>query len=105
MALKMSAYLQKRLLALPPDQIERMFRTDRSRNPQTEFGGMADVLSELYSITGDKKQLALAALFNRPWLIDPLAANEDRLKSPPRQHPRRPVGRHRPLCQRHRRCH
>ncbi|PTX92794.1 hypothetical protein DB346_23025 [Verrucomicrobia bacterium LW23] len=80
-ALKMSAYLQKRLLVLPPDQIERMFRTDRSRNPQTEFGGMADVLSELYSITADKRQLALAALFNRPWLIDPLAAREDRLKS------------------------
>lgn len=80
-ALKMSAYLQKRLLVLPPDQIERMFRTDRSRNPQTEFGGMADVLSELYSITGDKKQLALAALFNRPWLVDPLAANEDHLKT------------------------
>lgn len=80
-ALKMSAHLQKRLLALPPDQIERMFRTDRSRNPQTEFGGMADVLSELYLITGDKKQLELAALFNRPWLIDPLAANEDHLKS------------------------
>jgi len=80
-ALKMSACLQKRLFALPPDKIERMFRTDRSRNPQTEFGGMADVLTELYSITGDKKQLQLAALFNRPWLIDPLAANEDRLKS------------------------
>lgn len=80
-ALKMSVCLQKRLFALPPDKIERMFRTDRSRNPQTEFGGMADVLTELYSITGDKKQLQLAALFNRPWLIDPLAANEDRLKS------------------------
>lgn len=79
-ALKMSAYLQRRLLALPPDQIERMFRTDHSRNPQTEFGGMADALSELYSITGDKSHLALAALFNRPWLIDPLAAGEDRLK-------------------------
>ncbi len=80
-ALKMSACLQKRLFVLPPDKIERMFRTDRSRNPQTEFGGMSDVLAELYSVTGDKKHLELAALFNRPWLIDPLAANEDRLKS------------------------
>jgi len=80
-ALKMSAYLQKRLFALPPDKIERMFRTDRSRNPQTEFGGMADVLTELYSITGDRNQLKLAALFNRPWLIDPLAADKDRLKA------------------------
>ncbi len=80
-ALKMSGYLRKRLLALQPEQIERMFRTDRSRNPQTEFGGMADVLSELYSITGDKSQLELASLFNRPWLIAPLAANEDRLAS------------------------
>lgn len=80
-ALKMSAYLQKRLFALPPAQIERMFRTDQSRNPQTEFGGISDVLSELYAITGDKNQLKLAALFNRPWLIDPLAANEDRLKA------------------------
>lgn len=80
-ALRMSDYFQKRLLALPPDQIERMFRTDRSRNPQTEFGGMADLLSELSSITGDKKHLTLAALFNRPWLIEPLAAGEDRLKA------------------------
>ena len=80
-ALKMSAYLQKRLFALPPDRIECMFRTDQSRNPQIEFGGMSDVLSELYSVTGDKKQLQLAALFNRPWLIDPLAADEDHLKA------------------------
>jgi len=42
---------------------------------------MSDVLSELYSITSDKKQLQLAALFNRPWLIAPLAADEDHLKA------------------------
>jgi len=80
-ALKMSTYLQKRLAALTPEEIERQFRTDKSKNPQNEFGGMADVLAELYSITGDEKHLMLANLFNRPWLVDPLAAGEDRLRA------------------------
>jgi DUF1680 family protein len=78
-AVKMAGYFEKRLAALNSDQIERIFRTDGSRNPQNEFGAMSDVLAELYEITGDKKHLEAARLFNRPWFIGPLAKGEDKL--------------------------
>ena len=77
--IKMADYFEKRLAALSPEQLERIFRTDGSRNPQNEFGSMSDVLTELYSVTGDKKHLAAAQLFNRAWFIDPLAKGEDHL--------------------------
>lgn len=76
---KMAGYFEKRLAALTPEQIERIFRTDGSRNPQNEFGAMSDVLAELYEITGDKKHLDAAQLFNREWFIGPLAKGEDHL--------------------------
>lgn len=78
-AVKMAGYFERRLAALKPEEIEKMFRTDGSRNPHNEFGAMSDVLAELYSITGDKKHLAAAQVFNRAWFIRPLAAGEDRL--------------------------
>jgi DUF1680 family protein len=78
-AVRMADYFEMRLAALDSDQIEKIFRTDRSRNPQNEFGGMSDALAELYSITGDKRHLEAAELFNRPWFIDPLAEDEDHL--------------------------
>ena len=78
-AVKLADYFQKRLTVLSAEQIERMFRTDGSRNPQNEFGAMSDVLAELYTVTGEKKYLDTAQLFNRPWLIDPLAEGEDKL--------------------------
>jgi len=78
-AVKMADYFEKRLAALDAEQIERIFRTDRSRNPQNEFGAMSDVLAELYTVTGDQKHLDSAQLFNRSWFIEPLAAGEDRL--------------------------
>jgi uncharacterized protein len=76
---KMAGYFEKRLATLAPDQIERIFRTDRGRNPQNEFGAMSDVLAQLYEITGDKKHLDAAQLFNREWFIGPLAKGEDHL--------------------------
>jgi DUF1680 family protein len=78
-AVKMADYFENRLAALTPEEIEKIFRTDVSRNPQNEFGAMSDVLAELYSITGDQKHLDAAQLFNRSWFIDPLAAGQDRL--------------------------
>ena len=78
-AVKMADYFEKRLAALSPEQLERIFRTDGSRNPQNEFGSMSDVLTELYSVTGDKKHLAAAQVFNRAWFVDPLAKGEDHL--------------------------
>jgi uncharacterized protein len=78
-AVQLAGYFEKRLAALNAEQIEKMFRTDGSRNPQNEFGAMSDVLAELSKITGDKKHLATARLFNRSWFIGPLAKGEDRL--------------------------
>jgi uncharacterized protein len=78
-AVKMADYFERRLAALHADQIEQIFRTDRDRNPQNEFGAMSDVLAELYAVTGDKKHLDAAQLFNRPWFVGPLAKGEDRL--------------------------
>lgn len=76
---KMADYFESRLGKLNNEQLEAMFRTDRARNPQNEFGAMSDVLAELFEITGDKKHLEAAQLFNRQWFIAPLAKGEDRL--------------------------
>ncbi len=76
---KMAGYFEKRLAALNAEQIEKIFRTDGSRNPQNEFGAMSDVLAELYAVTGDRKHLDAARLFNRSWFVGPLAKGEDRL--------------------------
>lgn len=76
---KMADHFEKRLAALNAEQLEKMFRTDVSRNPQNEFGAMSDVLAELYEVTGAKKHLDAAQLFNRPWFVGPLAKGEDRL--------------------------
>jgi uncharacterized protein len=78
-AVKMANYFEKRLATLNSEQLEKIFRTDGSRNPQNEFGAMSDVLAELYTVTGDKKHLDAARLFNRPWFVGPLAKGEDRL--------------------------
>jgi DUF1680 family protein len=78
-AVKMAGYFESRLASLKPEEIEKIFRTDGSRNPPNEFGAMSDVLAELYSITGDRKHLEAARVFNRSWFVGPLAAGEDRL--------------------------
>ncbi len=78
-AVKMAGYFEKRLAALDAEQIEKIFRTDGSRNPQNEFGAMSDVLAELCTVTGDRRHLDAARLFNRSWFVGPLAKGEDRL--------------------------
>lgn len=78
-ASRMADYFGKRLAALDAAQIDRLFRTDGSRNPQNEFGAMSDVLAELFKIDNDPRHLAAARRFNRAWFVGPLAAGEDRL--------------------------
>jgi DUF1680 family protein len=77
---KMADYFQGRLAALPAATIEKTFRTDGSGNPQNEFGAMSDVLAQLSVVTGQKKYLDTAKIFNRSWFITPLAAGQDNLK-------------------------
>ena len=78
-ATKMADYFGKRLSALDAAQIDRMFRTDSSRNPQNEFGAMSDALTELFKISKDLRHLEAARMFNRAWFVGPLAEGEDRL--------------------------
>ncbi|MER6799801.1 glycoside hydrolase family 127 protein, partial [Amycolatopsis mediterranei] len=46
---------------------------------RTEFGGMPEVLTNLYQVTGDANHLATAQRFDHAQILDPLAANQDRL--------------------------
>lgn len=76
---RMADFFEKRLASLDALQLEKIFRTDVSRNPQNEFGAMSDVLAELYHVTGERRHLDAARLFNRSWFVGPLAKGEDRL--------------------------
>jgi DUF1680 family protein len=56
---------------LPDDRRERLL--------QMEHGGMAEVLADVYAITGDKKYLDYARLYSHRALLDPLADGNDNL--------------------------
>lgn len=47
---------------------------------QTEFGGMDEVLSNLYAVTGRDQYLYLASRFEKRMFYDPLADHRDELK-------------------------
>jgi len=76
---RMADYFGKRLAALDAAQIDKMFRTDGSRNPQNEFGAMSDALTELYKIDNNPRHLDTARIFHRAWFVGPLAEGEDKL--------------------------
>ena len=46
----------------------------------TEFGGMGEVLSNLYAVTGKEYYLEVAQRFDKRQFFDPLAAHRDELK-------------------------
>jgi DUF1680 family protein len=46
---------------------------------RTEFGGMNEVLADLYQQTGDARWLTVAQRFDHAAVFDPLAAGQDRL--------------------------
>jgi DUF1680 family protein len=75
---KIAGYFAGRMAKLSDEQIERVLHTT-GHGPGTEFGGMSQVLHDLYSITGDPAQLKLANTFDRDWLAVPLAAGDDHL--------------------------
>jgi len=47
---------------------------------QTEYGGMNEVLCNLYAVTGKPYYLDMAGLFEKRMFFDPLAAHRDELK-------------------------
>jgi DUF1680 family protein len=68
---RMAGWVKSRLDPLTDEQRQAML--------ETEFGGMNDVLADLYSVTGDPEHLRLARAFDHRAVFDPLARGEDRL--------------------------
>ncbi|MEU4765195.1 beta-L-arabinofuranosidase domain-containing protein [Actinosynnema sp. NPDC023794] len=57
----------------------RLTPTQRQNMLDTEFGGMNEVLTNLYQLTGDPAHLTAAQYFDHAEIFDPLAADTDRL--------------------------
>jgi DUF1680 family protein len=75
----MADYFRGRMAKLTPEQIDGVLHTT-GFGPQNEFGGMSEVLHQLYALTGRPEDLAFANLFDRACIVDPLAANQDVLE-------------------------
>jgi hypothetical protein len=67
--IKLAAWAEGILSKLDAGQIQRMLAT--------EFGGMNEVLADLYADTGDRRWLALSDRFEHTAVIEPLARRED----------------------------
>ncbi len=66
---KYAAWAESILSRLDAEQTQRMLAT--------EFGGMNEVLADLYADTGDTRWLALSDRFDHKAIIDPLSRRED----------------------------
>ncbi|MEV0268075.1 beta-L-arabinofuranosidase domain-containing protein [Hamadaea sp. NPDC050747] len=60
-------------------RMDRLTQTQRQNMLDTEFGGMNEVLANLYQVTGDANHLATAQYFDHAEIFDPLASNTDAL--------------------------
>jgi DUF1680 family protein len=60
-------------------RLDRLTDEQRQAMLETEFGGMNEVLANLYAVTGDAEHLRLARLFDHRAVFDPLARGEDKL--------------------------
>jgi uncharacterized protein len=67
--IKFASWAESILLKLDEAQTQKMLNT--------EFGGMPEVLADLYADTGDKRWLALSHHFDHHAVIDALARHED----------------------------
>ncbi|KAK4206934.1 hypothetical protein QBC37DRAFT_456902 [Rhypophila decipiens] len=69
--LGMASWVDARTSKLSYSQMQSMLGT--------EFGGMNDVLADIYLETGDAKWLTVAKRFDHASVFDPLASNKDQL--------------------------
>jgi len=60
-------------------RMDRLTEEQRQAALETEFGGMNEVLANLYAVTGDPEHLRLARLFDHRAVFDPLARGADEL--------------------------
>ncbi len=75
MVKKMGNWAYQKLSVLNQSQLDYMLKT--------EFGGMSEVMYNLYSLTGDEKYLKTAGMFYHRVQLDPLAIQNDVL---PKRH-------------------
>jgi len=68
---KLSDWCYKSFSGLTEVQFEKMF--------ETEYGGMNEVLADVYQITGDQKYLTLAKQFSHKTILNPLLQHQDKL--------------------------
>ncbi len=66
-----AAWVKTRVDRLPPEQMQASL--------DMEFGGMNEVLANLFAVTGDPDHLRLARAFDHARVFEPLARGEDRL--------------------------
>lgn len=69
MVRKMGDWACQKLQGLDQNQLDKMLRT--------EFGGMSEVMNNLYALTGDEKYLNTAGKFYHRAQLDPLAIRND----------------------------
>lgn len=67
--IKFAAWAESIMAKLDDAQTQKMLNT--------EFGGMPEVLADLYADTGDKRWLALSHRFDHRVVLDPLAAGKN----------------------------
>ena len=60
-------------------RVDRLSEEQMQASLRTEYGGMNEVLANLYGVTGNADYLKAAEAFNQKSLFDPLAAGQDRL--------------------------
>ena len=69
--IRFAAWAETIMAQLNPEQTQQMLNT--------EFGGMNEVLADLYADTGDKRWLNLSHRFDHHAFLDPLKRREDKL--------------------------
>ncbi|RYC61859.1 hypothetical protein CHU98_g4360 [Xylaria longipes] len=69
--LSLAGWVNQRTAKLSTSQMQSVMNT--------EFGGMNDVLAEIYYWTGDSQWLTVAQRFDHAAVFDPLASNQDQL--------------------------
>lgn len=72
MAQKMAGWVEGYTGSLSYEHMQRVLGT--------EFGGMGEVLANLYAVTGKQEYLEVAQRFDKKQFLDPLAAHRDELK-------------------------
>ncbi|CAG8005902.1 unnamed protein product [Penicillium nalgiovense] len=69
--LSLASWVDKRTEPFSYDAMQKLL--------QTEFGGMNEVMADIYHQTGDERWLPVAQRFDHAVIFDPLAANKDEL--------------------------